>query len=610
MREAEKKTQPAPKTLEESQALYASLLLDNENLKRLNRQQEALIASQSEALDASILERNKLLTEIDEQTRTIDRLLGKYAKRQERIEQPRPLLDMLEDEQEDEATLEAVVEVERDLDELQQSLPGPKRRPKKKRSYGLPNHWPRVQVEYVEDNPNRNTCPEHGEREIMGYETREKAVMKPAQFYVEVTQVPKYKCKNHPECGISQQPAPEGLVKGDKIDTSIAVQIAVQKHMFHVPLYRSEDIFASSGWEVSRSTLHNILCSLAYLLEGLYDYLREKLAREAKLIGVDDTVVTLILPDYIPPPNPGNKWSERISEVLTKAREKEQGSVSARMWAYQGDESCPWNIFDFTVSRHRDGPERILKDFKGGTLLGDCYAGYESLRIERNSEFRLAACNAHARRKIYEAQKDHPKESAILLAIYRELYELERMLKQTPGMDILAKRQEIGVSLFARMKEQVERMQSGGSVLPKSKLGKALKYVTNNWDELTTYLSDANCPIDNNACEQLMKHTATGRKNWLFVGSMEGGYRSAILTTICSSAHRHNLDVYAYMKDIADRLLLGDRDYESMQPENWAKTHPESIRIYREEESRYAAERKAKSLSNRRRELAKRKAKK
>ncbi len=87
---------------------------------------------------------------------------------------------------------------------------------------------------------------------------------------------------------------------------------------------------------------------------------------------------------------------------------------------------------------------------------------------------------------------------------------------------------------------------------------------------------------------------------------MEGGYRSAILTTICSSAHRHNLDVYGYVKDVADRLLRGDRDYESMQPEIWAQSHPESIRTYRIEESRYAAERKNASRSERRRELAKR----
>ncbi|MFN7877198.1 MAG: transposase [Pirellula sp.] len=74
----------------------------------------------------------------------------------------------------------------------------------------------------------------------------------------------------HPECGIQQQPAPDGLVKGNKIDTSIGAQIMVQKYMFHVPVYRTEDLFASSGWTVARGTLLNILSAMAYLFEGLY----------------------------------------------------------------------------------------------------------------------------------------------------------------------------------------------------------------------------------------------------------------------------------------------------------------------------------------------------
>jgi hypothetical protein len=74
---------------------------------------------------------------------------------------------------------------------------------------------------------------------------------------------------------------------------------------------------------------------------------------------------------------------------------------------------------------------------------------------------------------------------------------------------------------------------------------------------------------------------------------------------VCATAHRHNLDVYAYVKEVADQLLTGNRDYKSMQPENWAKTHPHHVRIYRQEEARYKADREAKRLHERRRELKK-----
>ena len=601
MQEAIGTSENQPKTLPECQAFIASLL-------QSLHQKEALIATQSQAIDASLKERDALQTKIDENNKTIERLLGIYQKRRERFDRPRPLFDLLDEQEEgaqDEAIVEAIVEVQDSLEALAEEVAPSKNKPRKKRNYNLPTHWPRVEVAYKENDPTRGICSEHGPRETIGFEIREKAVMIPARFYVEVTKVPKLVCAGHPECGVKQQPAPEGLVKGDKIDTSIGAQIVVQKYMYHVPVYRTEDIFASSGWTVARGTLLNIMCSMAYLFEGLYQHYRKQMVAKGSMIATDDTIVKLILPDYIPPPKPGDKWSKRVHEVLTEAFEKDKSSINARMWAYRSVGLCPWNVFDFTISRHRDGPERFLKDFKGGTLLGDCYAGYESLRVARNSEFTLAACNAHARRKLVNAMKDHPKETSLLLAIYRELYDVEVVLKGHSADEIVAKRQSLSVPMFARMKLSIEQMRRQGVALPKSKLGEALGYLENNWETLTAYLRIGNCPIDNNEGEQLMKHTATGRKNWLFLGSIEAGYRAAILTTICSTAHRHHLDVYSYVKEVADQLLAGSVDYESMQAENWSRTHPEQVRTYRAEESRYAADRKITRRAERRRaELA------
>ncbi len=41
----------------------------------------------------------------------------------------------------------------------------------------------------------------------------------------------------------------------------------------------------------------------------------------------------------------------------------------------------------------------------------------------------------------------------------------------------------------------------------------------------------------------LMREVALGRKNWLFVGNVEAGERSARLMSIVSSAKRNQLDV-------------------------------------------------------------------
>ncbi len=51
-----------------------------------------------------------------------------------------------------------------------------------------------------------------------------------------------------------------------------------------------------------------------------------------------------------------------------------------------------------------------------------------------------------------------------------------------------------------------------------SATAKAMDYNLKRWGALTRYLHDPALPIDNNFDEQQIRHWATGRKNWLFVG--------------------------------------------------------------------------------------------
>ena len=98
-----------------------------------------------------------------------------------------------------------------------------------------------------------------------------------------------------------------------------------------------------------------------------------------------------------------------------------------------------------------------------------------------------------------------------------------------------------------------------------------------------------------------MKQVAIGRKNWLFVGSVDAGRRAADFLTLVSSAVRNDLDVWVYIKDVLDRLLVGETDYASLRPDAWAAAHPESIRQYRITERRDRADRQKARRTTRRR---------
>ena len=108
---------------------------------------------------------------------------------------------------------------------------------------------------------------------------------------------------------------------------------------------------------------------------------------------------------------------------------------------------------------------------------------------------------------------------------------------------------------------------SYGETRPKSPLGKAVGYMRNNWQALKRFLSDGRLPIDNNDAERNLRRIALRRKNWMFMGSREGGDRTAVLLTVIANAHRHHLDVWAYLQDTLKRLAEGETDLEALLPD-------------------------------------------
>lgn len=129
------------------------------------------------------------------------------------------------------------------------------------------------------------------------------------------------------------------------------------------------------------------------------------------------------------------------------------------------------------------------------------------------------------------------------------------------------------------------------TLTPKDKMAEALEYIRKHLTALRVYLDEPLVPIDNNDFEQLMEQVAVGRKNWLFIGSVDAGEQAAMPRTLTSSALRNDLHVETYIKAVLDVLLAGSTDYDALVPEEWAKTHPEAIREYRqtEQEERQSA---------------------
>src|SRR5207302_11082834 len=241
------------------------------------------------------------------------------------------------------------------------------------------------------------------------------------------------------------------------------------------------------GVDLSCTTLCGWVADVATALTPIGDELR-LLVTTATYLQTDDTPVTIL--------------------------ERSGGSRKGRLWTYL-DPIGGQVVFDATPTHERDGPEASLASF-AGDLQADAYAGYDALYA--TSRMREIGCWAHARRGFVEALTTDVR-AALTVALIQQLYDVQRAGTDLSPDARQRLRQTQSVPLLA--KTATERDQLACTVLPKSPLGDALRYLTNQWAALQRFVDDGRLAIDNNRAENQLRVVALGRKNWLFAGSFE-----------------------------------------------------------------------------------------
>src|SRR6266481_2565917 len=109
-------------------------------------------------------------------------------------------------------------------------------------------------------------------------------------------------------------------------------------------------------------------------------------------------------------------------------------------------------------------------------------------------------------------------------------------------------RRELSLLILEKFRVWLESQRA--EVLPQSPMAEAIGYALNNWSALIRYTEAGYLAIDNNAAEREMKRIAIGRKNWLFVGSEQGGRTAAVLFSFTSTCRRLQVEPWAYLQDV------------------------------------------------------------
>jgi transposase len=355
----------------------------------------------------------------------------------------------------------------------------------------------------------------------------------------------KYACLGCEKAGENPQmevaAKPEAAIDKGMAGPGLLAYIVTSKFSDYLPLYRLEDIFERQGFEISRAT-QSVWCGdVADLVEPLYELMAERV-RQSHVVATDDTILPM------------------LSVGKTQA---------ARMWVYVGDTAHPYNVFDFTLHRGRDGPRYFLRDYQQ-VLLADAYGGYNG--VVAGNQMTRAGCWSHSRRKFVDAEKVAPEIAREAVALIGALFRVERQAKDFSVEERLALRQTQSVSVLAKLREKLLGWKE--QLLPKHPMAEAVNYTLSQWNELNVFCSDGAVPIDNNVSEREMKRVVLNRKNSLFVGNARGGRTAAILASLTSTCRRHEVDPQLYFTQLLMNLpQVKVSELSDWLPDQWKTRH-------------------------------------
>jgi transposase len=413
------------------------------------------------------------------------------------------------------------------------TAPGHERKRRGRRAQ-FPEHLPTVRSTFRLSETAR-ACSCGGRLEEMGEEVSRELERVEVSVVHEIARV-KYacpRCKEH----VATAPGPSRVIEKGLLGVGFLAHVLAERFAHHMPYHRLEKKYDAEGLALSRSVLCASAGRCADLLEPVYRrMLADVLA--SPIVGTDDTNVI-------------------IQEGSSG------GSRRGHLWLYRDLEGT--NVFDFTESRARDGPARVLKDFHG-YLQADAASIYDAFFLPGGAV--EVGCWAHARRKFMEAETTEPALAAEAVRRLALLYAVEKEAKDLAPEERKALRAKRSRPVLEDLLDWMGRTRP--TVLDRSPMAEALDYALKNRVALTRYLEDGRIPIDNNGVERALRCVAVGRKNWMFVGNEEGGRRAAILYSLVQTCREIGVDPKEYFRDVLLRLSTCS-DVAQLTPRGWKK---------------------------------------
>ncbi len=311
---------------------------------------------------------------------------------------------------------------------------------------------------------------------MIGYETSEVLDVKPAEYFVELTKREKRACKKCEEQGVVAAPLAARIIDKSLVSDRVIIDTLVKKYADHCPLYRQSSILKrDTGIEISRATMCGWIMRVGELLIPRLPARCVRSYWRRTYIQADETPVDVQTQD-----EPRNQ-SSGLSVAVRNAGRSE--------------------VFDFRMSRGREGPTHFLDKFEG-ILQTDDYAAYD--RGVGGANIVHACCWGHARRHFVDAVKLNRQDVASIRAVelMDELFAIDAQARDD-NMDH-ARRHALATAASSAFARPNPRAHPGDeqTVLPSSKAGQACSYTLATLDAADTLPRPSRTGTEQQSCRK------------------------------------------------------------------------------------------------------------
>ena len=357
----------------------------------------------------------------------------------------------------------------------------------------------------------------------------------PSRWYVRRIIRHKYALKDKSqdvEKQIITAPMPVLPIAKSYAGATVLADMIIDKYVNHLPFYRQIQMFKQQNISIAPATINGWFQNVADLMRPTYYRLME-LVLASDYIQSDETTIPII----------NNEKQTTIKGYIWMIR-----AVMGNLVFFHYDHG----------SRAQKVALQLFKDFQG-VIQTDGYAVYD---IYENKKGVLPiGCWAHARRKFEEALAEDKARASYALEQIGLLYDVERQADQQQLS--YEQRAELRSRLAYPIMVAFEKwlLSESLKVLPKGRIGKAIRYTYNIFHKLTRYHLDGRLKIDNNLGENAIRPIALGRKNWLFCGNDDAAENAAIMYSMLGCCKAHEVNFRDWLVYFLSNIHKYDNDY-------------------------------------------------